>query len=99
MAYCAPLPVDDVTDQTLALRRKALQKIGNVRQDEGQLAAALESYVAASEMGAELLRRAPDDPERAAAYAETLNHLGNAQGRRRRQRRHALLGDPAAGRR
>lgn len=79
MAYFAALPVDDVTDQTLALRSKALQKIGNVRQDEGQLAAALESYVAASEMSAELLRRAPDDPERAAAYAETLNHLGNAQ--------------------
>ncbi|MEY2920215.1 MAG: hypothetical protein RL261_1520 [Pseudomonadota bacterium] len=79
MAYFSTLPVDDVTDQTLALRSKALQKIGNVRQDEGQLAAALESYLAASELGAELLRRSPDDPEREAAYAETLNHLGNAQ--------------------
>jgi tetratricopeptide (TPR) repeat protein len=79
MAYFAALPVDDVTDQTLALRSRALQKIGNVRQDEGQLARALESYLAASELGAELLRRAPADPERAAAYAETLNHLGNAQ--------------------
>jgi tetratricopeptide (TPR) repeat protein len=79
MAYFAALPVDDSTDQTLALRSKALQKIGNVRQDQGQLAAALESYRAASELGAELLRRSPDDPEREAAYAETLNHLGNAQ--------------------
>ena len=79
MAYFSALPVDDVTDQTLALRSKALQKIGNVRQDEGQLAAALESYLAASELGAELLRRSPGDAERAAAYAETLNHLGNAQ--------------------
>ena len=79
MAYFSALPVHDVTDQTLALRSKALQKIGNVRQDEGRLAAALESYRAASELGAELLRRSPDDPEREAAYAETLNHLGNAQ--------------------
>jgi len=79
MAYFSALPVDDVTDQTLALRSKALQKIGNVRQDEGQLAAAMESYLAASELGAELLRRAPGDAEREAAYAETLNHLGNAQ--------------------
>jgi tetratricopeptide (TPR) repeat protein len=79
MAYFAALPVDDVTDQTLALRSKALQKIGNVRQDEGQLAAALESYLAAAELGAELLRRSPDDPERQAAYGETLNHVGNAQ--------------------
>jgi tetratricopeptide (TPR) repeat protein len=78
MAYFSALPVHDVTDQTLALRSKALQKIGNVRQDEGQLAAALESYLAASELGAELLRRSPNDPEREAAYAETLNHLGNA---------------------
>ena len=79
MAYFSTLPVDDVTDQTLALRSKALQKIGNVRQDEGQLEAAMESYLAASALGAELLRRSPDDPERLAAYAETLNHLGNAQ--------------------
>ena len=78
MAYFAALPVDDVTDQTLALRSKALQKIGNVRQDEGQLAAALESYLAAAELGAELLRRSPDDPGRQAAYGETLNHVGNA---------------------
>jgi tetratricopeptide (TPR) repeat protein len=79
MAYFSALPVDDVTDQTLALRSKALQKIGNVRQDEGQLAAARESYLAASELGAELLRRSPGNTERKAAYAETLNHLGNAQ--------------------
>ena len=79
MAYFAALPVDDVTDQTLALRSKALQKIGNVRQDEGQLAAALESYLAAAELGAELLRRSPEDAERQAAYGETLNHVGNAQ--------------------
>jgi tetratricopeptide (TPR) repeat protein len=78
MAYFSALPVDDVTDQTLALRSKALQKIGNVRQDEGQLAAAMESYRAASELGAELLRRSPRNVERQAAYAETLNHLGNA---------------------
>jgi len=79
MAYFSALPLHDVTDQTLALRSKALQKIGNVRQDEGQLAAALESYLAAAELGAELLRRSPDDPVRQAAYGETLNHVGNAQ--------------------
>jgi tetratricopeptide (TPR) repeat protein len=39
----------------------------------------MESYLAASELGAELLRRSPDNAEREAAYAETLNHLGNAQ--------------------
>jgi tetratricopeptide (TPR) repeat protein len=79
MAYFTSLPVRDVTDQTLALRMKAMVKIGNVRQDQGQLAAARQTYEAAAGLGEELLRRRPDDPERQAGYAETLNHLGNAQ--------------------
>jgi tetratricopeptide (TPR) repeat protein len=61
MAYFSALPVHDVTDQTLALRSKALQKIGNVRQDEGQLAAALESYLAAAELLARATAARPQD--------------------------------------
>jgi tetratricopeptide (TPR) repeat protein len=62
----------------LALHVKALQKIGNVREDQGKLPAAMEAYRAAAAAGAELMRRAPGDVEREAAYAETLHHLGNA---------------------
>lgn len=76
--YFLSLPTRDVTDQTLSQRVKALQQIGRVRADQGQLPAAIESYSAASTLASELLRRIPTDPERQAAYAETLNFLGNA---------------------
>jgi len=78
MEYFRSLPTRDVTDQTLAERVKALQKIGRVRADQGNLSAALESYRAASALAAESMRRAPRDPEREAAFAETLNFIGNA---------------------
>jgi tetratricopeptide (TPR) repeat protein len=76
MAYFLTLPSRDVTDQALALRVNALQKIGEVRSDQGDLSAALESHQAASALAAELLRRAPEDADRKAAYAETLNFIG-----------------------
>ena len=78
MRYFSARPGRDVNDQTLALRLKALQKIGNVREDQGKLPAAMESYQAAAALAAELVRRAPGEPEREAAYAETLHHVGNA---------------------
>ncbi len=78
MAYFMARPDRHVTDQTLMLRVKALQRIGNVREDQGKLPAAMESYRAAAALAATLVQRAPGDPERQAAYAETLNHSGNA---------------------
>lgn len=77
MAYFLARPSRDLTDQALTLRAKALQKIGNVREDQGKLPAAMESYRAAAALAAELVRRVPGDPEREATYAETLHHLGN----------------------
>ena len=70
MAYFLGLPTRNVTDQALALRVSALEKIGEVRADQGNLPASLESHRAASTIAAELLRRAPGDPERQAAYAQ-----------------------------
>jgi tetratricopeptide (TPR) repeat protein len=78
MAYFLTRPAGEMTDHTLILRVKALQKIGNVREDQGHLAAGIESYRAASALAAELMRRAPGDPERESAYAETLVHEGHA---------------------
>ena len=78
MAYFLARPSTGVNDQALALRVKALQKIGNVREDQGNLPAAMEAYRAAAAAAAELMRRAPGNTEREAAYAETLHHLGNA---------------------
>ncbi len=78
MAYFLARPRTELSDQALALHVKALQKIGNVREDQGKLPAAMEAYRAAASTAAELMRRAPGDVEREAAYAETLHHLGNA---------------------
>jgi len=78
MEYFRSLPVTDVTDQTLAQRVKALDEIGSVRADLGQLPAAVESYAAAAALAAELRRRRPDDVPRIAGYAQSLNWLGNA---------------------
>ena len=78
MAYFSARPSKELSDPALALHVKALQKIGNVREDQGKLPAAMEAYRAAAAAAAELMRRAPGDAEREAAYAETLHHLGNA---------------------
>lgn len=78
MRYFQSLPTGDVTDQALALRAKALQKIGSIRTSQGKLPAALESYRAASALAGELARRAPADAARQAAYANSFNWIGNA---------------------
>jgi tetratricopeptide (TPR) repeat protein len=78
IAYFLAHPSTGLTDQALALHAKALQKIGNVREDQGKLPEAVEAYRAAAAAAAELMRRAPRDAERGAIYAETLHHLGNA---------------------
>ena len=77
MAYFASLPTKDVTDAALAKRVDALQKIGSVRQSQGQGPAALEAYRAASELANELLQRSPASIARQADYANSLLWIGN----------------------
>ncbi|MDE2149363.1 MAG: toll/interleukin-1 receptor domain-containing protein [Gammaproteobacteria bacterium] len=76
MAYFRSLPTADVTDQALAQRVTALQEIGAVREQQGKLARALESYQAALALAAERLRRAPKDVLRQAQYASSLTWIG-----------------------
>ncbi len=78
MAYFQSLPSRDVTDEALAQRATALQKIGSVRTAQGQLPAALEAYRAAATIDAELLRRGPGNVAREAAYADSLKWIGQA---------------------
>ena len=77
MKYFQSLPTVDVTDQTLALRAKALEKIGSIRTSQGKLPQALESYRAASALTRELAKRAPADSARQVAYANDFNWIGN----------------------
>ncbi len=76
MAYFESIPSRDVTDDALALRANALQKIGAVRMNQNQLPEALKSFQAAAAINSELLERAPGDVSREAAYAASLNWIG-----------------------
>jgi tetratricopeptide (TPR) repeat protein len=78
MQYFQSLPTKDVTDQALALRAKALQKIGSIRMSQGDIPAALESYRAAWVLAGELAKRAPADAARRVAYADSFKWIGNA---------------------
>jgi len=78
MAYFASLPVADVTDQSLALRATGLQKIGQVRMDQGHLGKALQSFLLAFDIERRLLRESPDDPSRLAAFGNGQNYVGFA---------------------
>ncbi|MBT2144665.1 MULTISPECIES: toll/interleukin-1 receptor domain-containing protein [unclassified Rhodanobacter] len=76
MSYFQSLPSTDVTDEALAQRAKALEKIGSVRLDQGHLPAAMASYQAASKLAAMLAEKAPADSTRQLAYAQVLAFVG-----------------------
>ena len=78
MKYFESLPTNDVTDQALLLRSKALEHIGDIRESQGKLPLALESYRAASALTRELAARAPADSARQIAYANSFNWIGQA---------------------
>lgn len=78
MAYFASLPAADATDAALTLRVNALEKIGNVRMDQGAMPAAVEAYQSAVALAEELARRAPGDVGRKAVWGDSLKWLGQA---------------------
>jgi eukaryotic-like serine/threonine-protein kinase len=78
MGYFKSLPSSDVTDETLAQRARALEKIGSVRADQGHLQAALESYQAALALTARLARAAPANVQTQLAYANDWAWIGKS---------------------
>ncbi len=78
MAYFESLPATDVTDEALEQRAKALEKIGGVRMDQGQLPKALASYRAADRLLRPLALVAPKNVARQLAYADVLSWSGMA---------------------
>jgi tetratricopeptide (TPR) repeat protein len=76
MRYFQSLPTTDVTDEALAQRAKALEKIGSVRMDQGHLPAAMASYQAALKLAAKLAEAAPTDTSRQITYAEIWAFIG-----------------------
>ena len=57
MQYFQSLPTTDVTDEALAQRAKALEKIGSVRMDQGHLPAAMQAYQVVAEVRRGACRR------------------------------------------
>jgi tetratricopeptide (TPR) repeat protein len=78
MEYFKSLPTSDVTDEALAQRAKALQRIGTVRQDQGHLPAALESYESALKLISAQAQAMPHDIGRQIAHAENVSFIGMA---------------------
>ncbi|MFC4529033.1 TIR domain-containing protein [Dyella halodurans] len=76
MAYFASLPLTDVTDQALAQRAKALEKIGRIREELGHLPDAMASYQAAAKLTAALAAAAPADTSRQLQHARILTFIG-----------------------
>ena len=78
MQYFQSLPTTDVTDEALAQRAKALEKIGSVRLDQGHLPAAMQAYQASLKFTAALATKAPEDISRQLAYAQTWGFIGTS---------------------
>jgi len=76
MDYFQSLPTVDVTDEALAQRAKALEKIGTVRLDQGHLSAAMTSFQTASTLAAALAAAKPADTKRQLGYARILAYIG-----------------------
>jgi eukaryotic-like serine/threonine-protein kinase len=76
MRYFQSLPVTDVTDEALMHRSKALQRIGSVRMDQGNLDAAMTSFQTALPLAATLATKAPNDISRQLAYADIWAFIG-----------------------
>jgi tetratricopeptide (TPR) repeat protein len=76
MEYFASLPDTDVTEQSLEQRTQALLRIGNVRQEQGHLDKALESYAAAEKLAGRLARAQPANIARQLMHADTLAFIG-----------------------
>lgn len=76
MAYFKSLPTTDVTDESLLQRARTFVKIGNVRQDLGQLPQALQSYQAASGIASKLATANPGNIDRQLPYSQILAAIG-----------------------
>ncbi|HVX04943.1 MAG TPA: TIR domain-containing protein [Rhodanobacteraceae bacterium] len=76
MAYFKSLPPTDINDTALAQRAKALEKIGTVRTDSGDLRGALEAFHASAAISSALARADPGNTSRWIAYSRTLAYIG-----------------------
>lgn len=77
LAYYAKQDRNELGDDGLAQRAKALTLIGDLAQRRGDLDGALRRYRQASDSTSELLRRHPDEPQRMYDHAQNLFFVGS----------------------
>jgi len=78
MDYFATLDEQDVTDPVLRSRATALRQIGDVRAEQGNLAAASDAFREALKLDTELVARHPDDAESLLNVAKSQEMVGYA---------------------
>src|SRR5579863_3587683 len=76
MSYFQSLPTTDITDEALEQRAKALEKIADVRMNQGHLDAAMDSFQAALKLSGPLADAAPDNAARQVAYSRLWAFVG-----------------------
>jgi len=76
MDYFASLRDEDVDEKVLSQRAEVLTNIGNVRLDQGELAAALDSFREARGISVRLAESDPSNAERQIALANSLFWIG-----------------------
>ncbi len=76
MEYFALIDSDKESNESLVQRAKNLRQIGEVRQDQGDLSAAFESFVQSQQIMEELAGRDPDDSEIQIGLANSYFFVG-----------------------
>ena len=76
MAYFDSLPSTDINDTELAQRAQALDQIGLVRMNVGNLPGALQAYRASAVISSALAAAKPKDVARQVTYSQTLTWIG-----------------------
>ena len=77
MAYFASLTGEDITDETLARHAVLLRQIGEVRVQQGKLAAAMEAFRQSLSMSEALVEREPDNTAWQYDLGQTYFQIGN----------------------
>lgn len=76
MEYYADQNLKSLDDGALARRAKAMIQLGDIDQRRNDLGSAYERFTAAEEATAELLRKAPNDPQRIFDHAQAVFYVG-----------------------
>lgn len=82
LGYYAKQEADRLDANSLGRRSRALHLIGEMREQRGQLEAALSAFTRGADTTAQLLQRAPNEPQRIFDHAQSVYWVGYMAWRR-----------------